>query len=334
VWLWVDQICINQEDHVEKGKQVCLMGPIYATVAQVLVWLGPAGHGSDSLMDAWQRVGQAARDWGLESYYTRDRWHFLNPIVCNEEPVDPKTVEFRALLQAAAETFAPLIGADVFNHWFSRRWFTRAWVVQEFCLCPDTVFVCGTKTVPVELVMLAIHMLQYSVPEFLKTVYEPAGVPLSLLGAISEKPLARLFSCRQRRRKLDRGEPDAVGDRLHSLLQKLYVEHDTQAALHHDRIFSLLGLAVDAPSLGLVPDYTDLGPAGAVRVLTAAARAMITNPTTGRIDVLCFAQAPKIPSLAAANLPSWYVTPSHPLPLFACLKGACAAWPGRRQQQQ
>jgi hypothetical protein len=39
---------------------------------------------------------------------------------------------------------------------------------------------------------------------------------------------------------------------------------------------------------------------------------MITNPATGRIDVLCFAQSPKAPSLAAANLPSWYVRPLTP----------------------
>lgn len=156
--LWVDQICINQEDHVEKGKQVRLMGPIYTTAAQVLVWLGPAGQGSDSLMDAWQHVGQAARDWGIESYYTRDRWHLLSPIVRNEEPSSPRTVEFQALLREAAEIFAPLVAAEALKHWFAQSWFTRAWVVQEFCLCPDTVFVCGTKSVRVELVMLAIQV--------------------------------------------------------------------------------------------------------------------------------------------------------------------------------
>lgn len=40
--LWIDAICINQEDAVEKSQQVPLMGQIYATACTVQVWLGEA----------------------------------------------------------------------------------------------------------------------------------------------------------------------------------------------------------------------------------------------------------------------------------------------------
>ncbi|KAF2029764.1 heterokaryon incompatibility, partial [Setomelanomma holmii] len=38
--LWVDAICINQKDEVERASQVQLMGLIYWTARQVHVWLG------------------------------------------------------------------------------------------------------------------------------------------------------------------------------------------------------------------------------------------------------------------------------------------------------
>lgn len=49
--LWVDAVCINQQDNVEKGPQVQMMGQIYSKAARVLVWLGPAADGSDELLE-------------------------------------------------------------------------------------------------------------------------------------------------------------------------------------------------------------------------------------------------------------------------------------------
>ncbi|KAH7343101.1 heterokaryon incompatibility, partial [Pyrenochaeta sp. MPI-SDFR-AT-0127] len=42
VVLWVDALCINQTDDVEKSKQVDLMTKIYAYATSTRVWLGPA----------------------------------------------------------------------------------------------------------------------------------------------------------------------------------------------------------------------------------------------------------------------------------------------------
>src|SRR4051812_36530342 len=38
--LWIDAICINQEDHEERNHQVQMMALIYNSAAQVCVWLG------------------------------------------------------------------------------------------------------------------------------------------------------------------------------------------------------------------------------------------------------------------------------------------------------
>jgi hypothetical protein len=49
--LWADQICINQEDLVERGQQVQFMNIIYKHASHVLVWLGQdeKGPGGESV---------------------------------------------------------------------------------------------------------------------------------------------------------------------------------------------------------------------------------------------------------------------------------------------
>jgi hypothetical protein len=41
ICIWIDAICINQVDQVEKASQLMLMGDIYTWAEMVYVWLGP-----------------------------------------------------------------------------------------------------------------------------------------------------------------------------------------------------------------------------------------------------------------------------------------------------
>lgn len=49
-WLWIDAICINQNNDSERAHQVRLMADIYQKASRVLVWLGPAYQDSDTAM--------------------------------------------------------------------------------------------------------------------------------------------------------------------------------------------------------------------------------------------------------------------------------------------
>lgn len=294
--LWIDQICINQADNDEKGEQVAMMGSIYSAANQVLVWLGPAENGSDELMDAWQDIGQGLRDFGLESYMTPQRYYTIFAMTRNETPTDEATMHFQDLLNHTVDVFAPLIKNMVLKAWFGRPYFSRVWIVQEFCLCADTVFVCGTKSVAVELVTLAVVMVYMIIgnkPKRDYTKLQPPGMPPERLEELSKKPIAPLFACRQHYQ-------NHADEELHILLRSLFVGHDTRATEHRDRIFALLGLAVDAQKLGIQPDYSSLD-GSTERILTQTARAMIEK--AGLIYILCYSQFPKVPALA--KLPSW-----------------------------
>ena len=65
--LWIDSICINQNDIEEKNLQVPLMGEIYRQASRVLVWLGDgpdlestakANVCIDRLSDAYQKIDE------------------------------------------------------------------------------------------------------------------------------------------------------------------------------------------------------------------------------------------------------------------------------------
>ncbi|OCL06276.1 HET-domain-containing protein, partial [Glonium stellatum] len=49
--LWIDALCIDQSNIMEKNHQVPLMRQIYGNAASVAVWLGQAADDSDIAMD-------------------------------------------------------------------------------------------------------------------------------------------------------------------------------------------------------------------------------------------------------------------------------------------
>ncbi|KAH8790988.1 heterokaryon incompatibility protein-domain-containing protein, partial [Hyaloscypha sp. PMI_1271] len=54
--LWVDALCINQSDFLERNHQVGLMSTIYSKAVEVIVWLGPASEDSDVGMKWLERI--------------------------------------------------------------------------------------------------------------------------------------------------------------------------------------------------------------------------------------------------------------------------------------
>ena len=48
-WFWVDQICINQEDNVERTQQVRIMRSIYKRSSHTIIWL-PLKNGESYLL--------------------------------------------------------------------------------------------------------------------------------------------------------------------------------------------------------------------------------------------------------------------------------------------
>jgi hypothetical protein len=67
--LWIDAICIDQENLKERGQQVRLMAGIYTKASRVLVWLGETADNSDQALLEIVRI--AAENEPLDSVNDR-----------------------------------------------------------------------------------------------------------------------------------------------------------------------------------------------------------------------------------------------------------------------
>ena len=119
--LWVDNICINQENPSEKSSQVRMMTKIYKRAKSVFVWLGREGEESNIGMDFIKRIPEQEHQ-GMLSVRGSDPHQWS---------------AFVALMR--------------------RAWFTRRWVVQEIALAEEAYLVCGDSSVNWEDFTLAVE---------------------------------------------------------------------------------------------------------------------------------------------------------------------------------
>jgi hypothetical protein len=111
--LWIDFICINQSDVLEKNHQVKRMGEIYSNASRVVAWLGEADSSSGPLFTALNQPDFPHRSADREGKLGYIRFWAEN-----------------------------LSGLD---YW------TRLWIIQELGLTPDIFVVCGSRSVGWEL---------------------------------------------------------------------------------------------------------------------------------------------------------------------------------------
>ncbi|KAF2627321.1 HET-domain-containing protein [Macroventuria anomochaeta] len=119
--LWVDQLCINQDDKEERSAQVQYMNAIYKNAARVLVWLGndPQREAKDSF----------------------DMIHDLDRIFRDPKQRQGFGIKYTEKLhEQSSEVWAPL------EHLTIRPWFTRGWIVQEIgTKAPATLYWGGEQ---------------------------------------------------------------------------------------------------------------------------------------------------------------------------------------------
>ncbi|KAI1400566.1 heterokaryon incompatibility protein-domain-containing protein [Hypoxylon fuscum] len=123
--LWIDAICINQDDLAERGHQVSIMSEIYKSSRQNLVYLGEEDETAENAFDSLRRVYQEIerKTNGKSGFRTK-----ISQFSRGEtEPID---CEFDEI---------------AINALLKREWFKRLWVVQEVALAPSSICFCGSK---------------------------------------------------------------------------------------------------------------------------------------------------------------------------------------------
>ncbi|VUC28772.1 unnamed protein product [Clonostachys rosea] len=77
--IWVDAVCINQQDDQEKGKQVAIMGRIFQDAIRVLVWLGPGTSKTAEAIEFLPELSSDAARFGVSNEVGKGRLHCKMP---------------------------------------------------------------------------------------------------------------------------------------------------------------------------------------------------------------------------------------------------------------
>jgi hypothetical protein len=127
-WLWVDAICIRQDDAAERASQVQMMGDIYAMAAEVIIWTGPDPLQVDDVLEVLRKVGPALVDEDRSSPLP-----FGDPAL--QERIGVASLYSQKLL--------------MFVLWLeSCRWFERTWIIQECILARSARIFIGGHSIP------------------------------------------------------------------------------------------------------------------------------------------------------------------------------------------
>ncbi|KAF3067868.1 hypothetical protein CFAM422_008637 [Trichoderma lentiforme] len=294
-YLFIDQISINQEDRDEKSHQVMLMQDIYAKSARTLVWLGPPTRASDEYFDFVQEISQEGVLSGLMGPRLGHFMHVFDAVMDPTLSVNEEEREDRDAVLDLVHRYGDRFPLDGFADVLDRSWFNRLWVIQEACLAPSVVFVCGDKSLCFD--CFRGGALFYN-------IYNTHWVG-QITGTISQRVLRQrdaLFGKTIGLRRIFQ-ERKAIHDTrvrqgLHDLVLKYNVNDDLKkigATLEQDRIFGLLGLAADDDNLRsrVRVDYE----AKVTQMYSEIAELLLKES----IDVLLFNQQPK----KTPGLPSW-----------------------------
>jgi Heterokaryon incompatibility protein (HET) len=136
--LWVDSVCIEQDNMLERNHQVKVMSRIYRSASCVLIWLGE-GEESDNELSCATIILLLERFWSrcneLEQWW-------------NVGPVKPNLI--RNMKEISTHFDIPLPdceGIEAIGRLLSNSWFYRAWTYQESFLAKERVFHFGSYAV-------------------------------------------------------------------------------------------------------------------------------------------------------------------------------------------
>ena len=138
--LWADALCINQQDNLEKNKQVAMMATIYSNASGVIVWLGPDPHDDAPMISAdidaligglmsFALMGGNFKRFDAESCDLH--WELADgtPMVSGFPNI--------ALFKPDEEEKARI------ERFLRLSWFSRTWVIQEVGLSAGAIMLWG-----------------------------------------------------------------------------------------------------------------------------------------------------------------------------------------------
>ncbi|KAH7409330.1 heterokaryon incompatibility protein-domain-containing protein [Cadophora sp. MPI-SDFR-AT-0126] len=223
--LWIDAICIDQNNIEERTEQVQLMSAIYGRASPVLIYLGPATNDLPVAVPLIMKVFNLA----LQEKMTGDG----EQLTQSRYP-SAKDNEAWGLPPLDSPEWDSLI------RFFGREWFGRVWIVQEVRVASNAVAFIGDYEISWMIIYIASSWFATKNYKHL-----PAGN-----GHLGMVTWPNRIGCH----KLDRNASFHVP--LTNLIRQM---RPSKATDPRDKIFALLGMALEAEGSEdprLKPDYS------------------------------------------------------------------------------
>lgn len=128
---WIDAICINQGDNLERSRHVKRMREIYANAQKVHMWIGKSIPLSSTAFDTLERF--AANDGTQDGSAT-----------------------FRDISDTVKER------RDAIKDLLERPYFVRVWIIQEVVVANNASVVCGSFSLSYDKLYIAVQRMTAS----------------------------------------------------------------------------------------------------------------------------------------------------------------------------
>jgi hypothetical protein len=277
--LWIDAICINQQDVREREQQVSIMGDIYRGAIRTVVWLGETFAGNELAFQMVKRM----YDVHYEKLDSLSDYYDLTRIL-----VDGKRITKVPVGDPTSPTKDEL---NALYFLLRRPWFCRMWVIQEVVLAKEVLIQCGDQKCDWDQfaagLVLATFLFEYW-----------------KVSTASMQRFLDLASLRGDAEKIPGTSPEAASEEEASedafsldLLSLLYRFRSFLSTDKRDKIYALMGLTdTDLVRIHLVPDYRS----SPQQVYTRLAESLFNSSDT--LDLLSI---PHGTTEFSKTLPSW-----------------------------
>lgn len=160
--IWIDAICINQEDESEKSHQIPLMRAIYSSAIYVYVWLGEGNSRTDRAMHFLSAGAIPFKNHftAFEAGASMDyQFEFGNAPL----PQVGRVLRLRLGVHMTIRRYLfqrRLRLHRELSELFANPWISRVWTLQEVLLAHSPILVCGNAAVPWFAFLCAVQLLE------------------------------------------------------------------------------------------------------------------------------------------------------------------------------
>ncbi|KXJ85445.1 heterokaryon incompatibility protein-domain-containing protein [Microdochium bolleyi] len=268
--LWIDAICINQDDIHEKSRQVAFMAEVYKHAQPVLVWLGAQEDDGEFGLEALHY-------WGSRVHLNWDKGEFeVSPTALDSN--SPDQACFTSPQRSKETAKVSRREQQAVYRLINREWWRRLWIRQEVTTRACVKVRCGDSVeFDFKVVMTGMAVAAH------------VGYKLSLREGIRFARLKQMLITLTATTISSAGSY-GFGSLRHALREVRWREPV-------DAIYAMLDLVPDSDkALGIIPDYTK----------TTAA--VFTEVVVKMLDVnkdATFLTSCNLSSRSIPDLPSW-----------------------------